>query len=89
MDKTKKIEKFFETRKMSLEKNNACVQAKYPNIPEPPKATTQALDPNSFKKPKFQIFSKVGEPIECGSERGLGRVKAREQGLNKENELYA
>jgi hypothetical protein len=32
MDKTKKIEKFFETRKMSLEKNNACVQAKYPNI---------------------------------------------------------
>ena len=89
MDKTKKIKKFFETRKMSLEKNNACVQAKYPNIKKPPIAGTQASDPTSFKVEKFKVFSQ--KPIILGSPDAYRRVMEREQKLNNldNRELYA
>jgi hypothetical protein len=57
---------------------------------KPAKATTQAQ--TSFKGEKFQIISKEGEPIKCGSKRAFERIMARKQELNnvkEENGLYA
>ena len=85
MENTEKIAKFFENKNLTLEENNARVQANHPNIPEPPKATTQAPDQKSLKVTPPKIISK--DPIILGSPDAYRRVIEKEQKLKNLDNL--